>query len=47
MLGTLREVMDGIVPVRRANVPLAAALRTFAPDRGAGPEWRSTGYGEY
>ena len=47
MLGRLREVMDGIVPVRRANTPLAASLRTLAPDRGAGPEWQSTGYGEY
>ena len=34
MLGTLRGVMDSIGPVRRANAPLAAALRTLAPDRG-------------
>ena len=46
MLGTLREVMDGIV-VARANAPLAASLRTLAPDRGAGAEWQSTGYGAY
>ena len=46
MLGTLREVMDGIA-VRRANAPLAASLRTLAPDRGTGAEWQSTGYGEY
>ncbi len=46
MLRTLRDVMDGMA-VRRANAPLAAALRTLAPDRGAGTEWQSTGYGEY
>lgn len=47
MLGALRDVMQGVVPARRGNAPMASAMRTLAPDRGVGPEWQSPVYGEY
>ena len=47
MLNTLRNILEPAPVQVRANDPLAGALRTLSPDRGVGPEWHPTAYGEY
>ena len=47
MLDTLRTLLGDVNTTTRANDPLGNALRMLVPDRGVGPEWQSTVYGEY
>ena len=47
MLNNVRNVVQAIAPLQRANAPLAAALERVRGDNGVGPEWQLPAYGEY